>query len=415
MHSNRFKNLTSSLKISIVVGGRWHAFDLARELFLKGHLHRLITNYPAYYVKRWGIPEKHIVSLPITFFLIKFIYWLGGESLMMRCQWLVHSLFARQAAKYLSGSKLIHAWSSWAEPSLIWAANRSIPTLLERSSAHILEQSRLLTEEYQRLNLKWIPTHKKIEEMECDEYKIATKISTPSQFVLNSFLDRGFDHSQLVRNGLGVNQDLFTPSQEDKSMHSVSLSILYAGTISVQKGIHDLLIAFENFSHSKATLTLLGGMTAPIKRLLNRTDYRINLPGHKPQADLPAFYQAHNLFVMPSIQDGMAMVQLQALASGLPLVCTTNSGGEDLLQMGGNSPVIHKISGEQVLEYPAGWVIPIHCPHVLTEIFLKLSQNLSILAAKRNNAIALTKTEFTWQSYAERAISIYMSLLEKNE
>ena len=81
------------MKVTIVVGGRWYAFDLAKELYLKGHLYRLITNYPYFAIKKWGIPKEYIVSLPTTFFLVKAIYWLGGESLMMKCQWLVHSWF----------------------------------------------------------------------------------------------------------------------------------------------------------------------------------------------------------------------------------------------------------------------------------------------------------------------------------
>ena len=114
-------SLCLSMKVTIVVGGRWHAFDLAKELYLKGYLYRLITNYPYFAIKKWGIPKEYIVSLPTTFFLVKAIYWLGGESLMMKCQWIVHSWFARQASKYLKGSELIHAWSSWAEPSFRWA------------------------------------------------------------------------------------------------------------------------------------------------------------------------------------------------------------------------------------------------------------------------------------------------------
>ena len=40
------------MKITIVVGGRWHAFDLARELHQAEHLHKLITNYPRWFVQR---------------------------------------------------------------------------------------------------------------------------------------------------------------------------------------------------------------------------------------------------------------------------------------------------------------------------------------------------------------------------
>ena len=55
------------MKITIVVGGRWHAFDLAQQLHAHGHLHRLITNYPRWFVMRWGIPAEKVVSLPFTF------------------------------------------------------------------------------------------------------------------------------------------------------------------------------------------------------------------------------------------------------------------------------------------------------------------------------------------------------------
>ena len=82
------------MRISIVVGGRWHAFDLAKELHRSGHLHRIVTSYPRFFVKRWGIPPEKITSLPLTFIAVKLIYALGGEHLMMRLQWLVHRWFA---------------------------------------------------------------------------------------------------------------------------------------------------------------------------------------------------------------------------------------------------------------------------------------------------------------------------------
>ena len=106
------------MKITIVVGGRWHAFDLASELNKRGHLHKLVTNYPAWFVKKWGIPPEKIVSLPLTFWMVKAIYRLGGEKLMMHCQWRVHSWFAERAANYLAGSELIQAGLSGASPAL---------------------------------------------------------------------------------------------------------------------------------------------------------------------------------------------------------------------------------------------------------------------------------------------------------
>ena len=199
------------MKITIVVGGRWHAFDLANELNKQGHLHRLITNYPTWFVKKWGVPPEKVISLPFTFWVVKAIYKIGGEKLMMRCQWRVHHWFAERAANYLSGSELVHGWSQWSEPSFEWAQARGIPTVLERSSAHILEQSRLLHEEHERLGLKWTATHPKIEKMELREYKLCTSIAVPSLFVQRSFIQRNLPVKKLFRNALGVNLNCFKP------------------------------------------------------------------------------------------------------------------------------------------------------------------------------------------------------------
>ena len=67
------------MRVTIIVGGRWHAFDLAKEVYEQGHLHRLITNYPRWIVSRWGIPSEKVVSLPMTFWIVKAIYSLGEK------------------------------------------------------------------------------------------------------------------------------------------------------------------------------------------------------------------------------------------------------------------------------------------------------------------------------------------------
>ena len=89
------------MKVSIVVGGRWHAFDLARELHAAGYLHRLITNYPKFKTRQWGIPDEKVVSLPLSFNLSKFIHKISGESFVMNQQFFLHNLFAVQASQYL--------------------------------------------------------------------------------------------------------------------------------------------------------------------------------------------------------------------------------------------------------------------------------------------------------------------------
>jgi len=55
------------MKIAIAVHGRFEAFDLARELVRRGHKVRLLTNYPRWAVRRFGVPGECVRS-----------FWLHG-------------------------------------------------------------------------------------------------------------------------------------------------------------------------------------------------------------------------------------------------------------------------------------------------------------------------------------------------
>ncbi|MEI6828789.1 MAG: glycosyltransferase family 4 protein [Synechococcaceae cyanobacterium ELA445] len=397
------------MNITIVVGGRWHAFDLARELHRHGHLHRLITNYPRWFVKRWGIPPERVVSLPLTFWLVKLIYRIGGEALMMRCQWAVHRWFARRAVAHLEGSELIHGWSQWSEPSLRWAQERSIPTVLERSSAHILEQSRLLRKEHARLGLTWTETHPRIEAMELREYGFATAVVVPSLFVERSFLEREFPRKRLFRNTLGVDLSHFKPpTQPPPAPGDGGLRAIYAGSLSVRKGIPDLLEGFAAAALPNARLRLVGGETPELAELLARQPANVERLGHRPQAELVEHYGQAHCFVMASTEEGMAMVQLQALACGLPLICTTNTGGEDLLRLGGEEP---QDRPQGVQEFAAGFLVPIQAPEAIAWCLRQLAERPGLWELQRQAALQLAASELSWQAYGERAIAYYRSLL----
>jgi len=397
------------MRITLVVGGRWHAFDLARELHQHGHLHRLITNYPRWFVRRWGIPPERVVSLPFTFVVVRAIYRFGGESLMMRLQWWVHRWFATRAAKHLQGSQVIHGWSQWSEPSLNWAVARQVPTVLERSSSHILEQSRLLREEHRRFGLTWTETHPRIEAMELREYGLTTAVAVPSLFVERSFLARGFPPAKIFRNAFGVDLSNFKPAETPPAPPTQNgLHVIYAGTLSVRKGIADLLAGFAAADLANAQLSLLGGETPELAKLLDQQPSTVKRLGHRPQAELVQYYSQAHCFAMASIEEGMAYVQIQALASGLPLICTPNTGGEDLLRLGG---AIGVDDGNGILEFPAGWMVPIHAPQAIAACLRRLAHEPGLWEEKRQAALALAGSSLSWSAYGQRAISHYRRLL----
>lgn len=391
------------MKISIVVGGRWHAFDLARELHAAGVLHRLITNYPKFKTRQWGIPDDKVVSLPLTLFLGEAVHRLGGERLTMKSQALLHNLFSRAAARYLEGSTLVHGWSSFSEPSLHWAKKNSVPFLLERSSAHMRVQCQLLREEYHQLGLDWAETHPEIVAQELREYELAERVAVPSLFVKRSFLSQGFPEKRLVHNPLGTNLKSFSPGVKQDDVFRV----IYAGSLSVRKGIHYLVRAFMEANIPNSELCLVGGATAETPHLLAGADERVKCIGNVPQARLVNYYRDSSVFVLPSLEDGFGTVLAQALACGLPLICTTNTGGEDLLRMSGAEPV--KLDAG-IEEYPSGYLMPVRDSQAIATCLKMLAQDRSLLLSKQETALLLRASGLDWNSYAKRAMESYESL-----
>lgn len=392
-------------KVTIVVPGRWHAFDLARELEALGVLHRIITTYPRYKAKQWGINPSKIIALPLSLILERCIGSLHSETLARRLQYLFARLFGVHAVRHLGDPDLLHAWSSTAEPSLLKAKTLGIPCVLERSSSHMLEQCRILDEEYSSLGLKWPATHPRIVQQELREYELADLVAVPSQFVQQSFLAHGFPKERIVLNQFGVNLADFSPQEKSDRVFRV----VFAGSLSPRKGIHYLVKAFRKARLENSELLLIGGHTKETRILVGEPSENIVLAGHKPQATLPAFYTQCSVFVMPSVEEGQACVQHQALACGLPLICTTSTGGEDILARMG-SGTASPIDG--VIEYPAGYVVPARCEVSICRTLQALHDDSELLARKRRAAVRLREFDLSWKRYASDALAIYRKLIE---
>jgi len=292
---------------------------------------------------------------------------------------------------------------------MLWAKQNNVPFLLERSSAHMTVQCQLLSEEYQQLGLPWANTHPDVVAQELREYELADKVAVPSLFVKGSFISQKFPEERLILNHFGTNIKIFAPRLKQDNVFRV----IYAGSLSVRKGIHYLVKAFVAANIENSQLCLVGGSTSDTPHLLTDADERVKLIGHVPQSQLADYYRNSNVFVMASIEEGMAMVQLQAIASGLPLICTTNTGGEDLLRMSGVEPVELEMD---IQEYPAGYVVPVRNSEAIAFCLKILSNHPEILKAKREAALGIRDAGMglNWSSYAQRAIAAYEDLHKSN-
>jgi alpha-maltose-1-phosphate synthase len=393
-------------QVTIVVGGRWHAINLARELHQAGWLHRLITNYPKFKTRQWGVPDDKVVSLPLTFILNRIIPKIGGDKMMRKFLPQSYRWFAKAAVPYLEGSNLIHVWSSTAEPSINWAKQNDIPVVLERSSAHITVQSQILATEYKQLGLGFVPNevHPEIVAQEIREYKLADRIAVPSLFAKRTFLQQGFNETQLIHNPLGTSLETFSPGAKKDDVFRV----VYAGSLGVRKGIHYLVRAFIQANIPNSELVLLGKAMPETSHLLTGADERVKCPGHVSETELARYYRNSSVFVMPSLEDGFGMVLAQAIACGLPIISTSNTGAEDLLRMQSTNPID---LANQIKEYPSGYLLPVRDCSAIASTLQLLATNPKILKQKQEAALKFQPEALSWSSYAQRSRTAYQELV----
>jgi glycosyltransferase involved in cell wall biosynthesis len=69
-----------------------------------------------------------------------------------------------------------------------------------------------------------------------------------------------------------------------------------------------------------------------------------------PEAMLPEVYAWGDVFLLPTIEDGFAVVLAQAQAAGLPIIATTNCGAPDMIASGGQGFVVPVRNAEAIIE-----------------------------------------------------------------
>jgi starch synthase len=395
--------LDQSIRASIVVGGRFHAFDLARELNRLGMLHRLVTTHPKFQTRQFGVPSSKVRSMVPFFAVHKAVARLAPDYLS-DVDSRLNAGFSRLAPFHLAGSSVVHGFSGYSLPSLRWAERENVPTVLERSSSHILTQREIVEGEWRRLGIAFNAPDPREIDRELQEYALADLIAVPSLFVKRSFLARGVPEERLLHAPFGANLAAFVPNLAPRD----KFRVIYAGHLSVRKGVRYLLDAFTKASLPGAELLLVGSPTSETAVIMPHQPNHVRCIGHVAQSKLALHYATASVFVMPSLEEGLAVVQAQALACGLPLICTTNSGGEDLLRMTGDRIARH--SGE-IDEFAAGYVVPIRDADAIARCLRWLATDRELLNDKIQAATRLRGGGLGWDDYARRVAAGYQRLV----
>jgi glycosyltransferase involved in cell wall biosynthesis len=284
-------------------------------------------------------------------------------------------------------------WSSVSLWSLRKAKECGAVTVLERGSSHMRYQTRILQEEYDRLGMKGLMVHPGVYEKELQEYEEVDYIAIPSGFVKGTFLGEGISEDRLLHVPFGVNLSEFRPLPKEDGVFRV----IHCGGLTVRKGVHYLLQAFSELKLPDAELWLIGSMSDEVKEFLRRFDNgKVFHRGPYPQKDLHRYYSQGSVFCLASIEEGLAMVILQAMACGLPIICTHNTGGGDIVRDGRD-----------------GFVVPIRDVESLKEKLIYLYENPKARESMGESARERVQGNFSWSHYGERTVRLYSNILNR--
>lgn len=370
------------MKVFISVFGRFHAFDLAEQLNTNKYLYKIFTTYPYSYLKKYGLEKKQVISYPFLELLSRFRKFIPKLFLNYYLE-ILYYIFDKLCTLYINKNiDIFIGWSGFSLKSIKKSKKLKIKTILERGSASIEYQKKILEEEYRKYNCN-INIPDLFLKRELNEYKLTDFINVPSNFSKKTF-NKNFK-KKIIVNRYGVNTSQFRRIKKKNN----KFIVLYTGGLTLQKGSHYLLKAIHELDYLKNfEFWHLGTINYEMNIFINKYHTnKMKFLGHKSQRKLFRIYSQCSIFCIPSIHDGLALVIPQALSCGLPVICTENSGGKEYIKDNFN-----------------GFIIKSKSSYSIKQKILKFYNNRKLLHRMKSNTLAMTKN-IDWQTYGKRTIN----------
>lgn len=379
-------------RIVLATHGRFHSFDLAAQLQRAGLLSAIYTPYPKFKLRNTHVDPGLIRSFPFVSALHRLVEGRPAPRIVKQ----MLQLYACMAIDtYMKATRppcdILMALSGAGLASGGDVQRLGGRYICDRGSTHLRYQMRLLAEEYDRAGIALEPVHPRMIAREEAEYAKADAITVPSHFAARSFVESGVDPTKLHVIPYGVDLEYFQPTVPSDP----DFRVLFVGQLSVRKGIGYLLKAFRQAKLPGARLVFVGSPTGETKALLGNDPLEdVEFTGAISREQVAAQMSRASVMVLPSVEEGMAMVQAQALACGCPVIATVNSGAEDLFEDG-----------------KEGFIVPARDADAIARALTLLYRDRDLLHAMSQAGRQRMEQIGGWDRYGVRIIALFESLL----
>lgn len=392
------------MKVVVAAGGRFHAVRLAQELAQRRMLHRFVSG--SYSISDRGQIDARLVDSISSCQIIDQIIWrtrlaslISPSSLyVIKDNWFDSRL--KKVIQRLDPFDIFVGWAHYFLGSVNELRKKTKIIITESGSCHIEEHERLIVEEYLRLGLPTAHLNNSNRSKILAEYAASDYIMTPSTFARASFLRKGFAPEKILQIPCGMDVEFFRADSTSQRPRNF-FRLLFVGQLQIGKGIHTLLEAWRQLkiSPSLGELLLVGNLQKDVRILLERhtlpSGVKI-IPGVS-RVVLKKLYASANAFVLPSLQDGFGMVLGEAMASGLPVIASTHTGGPDIIR-----------------NQSEGLLVAAGDTQALAHAIDTLYKNPDLCQALGTIGIQRCK-DFSWNHYGNAIAKGYQTILEQHD
>lgn len=393
-----FRKNAANRKMRIVqaVFGVFHHFGLASEMNKRGHLECIYSTFPWQRLKREALPRDKVRTFP----------WIHTPVLLLtRYGWL--SRWADDELGLLN-ARLFDEWTARVIPHcdvFIGISGAGLKTgqlvqsrgghyICDRGSTHIRYQDELVTEELQR----WGWTRRSCDPRDIareeKQYEVADLITVPSSHSRRTYIKLGVaaDKVRTIPYGMSLT-DFF----QDGVPPTDTFEVLFVGAVGLHKGVPYLLQAFAKVKHPRKRLRVVGHMLENLRAVLPGLPQKdVEFTGRMPRAAVRKAMSTSHVMVLPSIDEGLALVQGEALACGCPVIATENTGAEDLFTDG-----------------VEGFILPIRDVDGMAERMQQLADDPALRDRMSQAGLAKVQSMGGWSNYGDQWEKLLLEITDQ--
>ncbi len=352
--------------------------------------------------RSYDVPHASLMRLPLreairqTASQLKIDALVQHESGWASLDAVYQELDARVASR-LKGLKSagltgVYCYEDGALQTFLVAQQLGLNRFYELPIAYWEKSAQLLAEEAARWP-QWEPTlvgtrdsAAKLER-KTRELELAEVVIVPGAFVLDSLPEWARRTKKCVVAPFGSPSipDEIAEATQDRDSASRPLRVLFAGSMTQRKGLADLFAAIGLLNRNDVELVVMGTPVAPLDFYQNQgVKFRYEAP--RPHSQVLELMRDCDVLALPSIIEGRALVQQEAMMCGLPLLVTANAGGEDLVEEG-----------------KTGFLVPIRSPETVAEKIGWFADHRGDLPPMRAAARAKAST-YSWENYGQTIV-----------